>query len=79
MTTNRLAKSEQEPKFDRKSWSPEQHCAHANRQLIENGTNEYRRKMGLFPVKWVLVNDRVTITEGEPRLPVQIPHYGADA
>lgn len=60
MITNRLAKSA-EPAFDRSKWTLKEHCDHANAQLILNETNEYRRRIGLFPVKWVIRDNRVMI------------------
>jgi hypothetical protein len=58
MTTNRLAKSA-DPVLDRKSWSLQEHCEYANAQLILKNVNEDRRKLGLFPVRWVIRNLRV--------------------
>jgi hypothetical protein len=63
MTTNRLAKAA-EPIDDRKNWSLERHCAHANQLMVDQGVHEYRRAKGMFPIHWVVRDGRVVI---EPR------------
>lgn len=60
MTTNRLAKSS-EPAFDRSNWTLQQHCEHANAQLILNDVNIGRRAKGLPAVRWVIEGKRVVM------------------
>jgi hypothetical protein len=48
-----------EPYESRSSWTLQQHCDHANAQLILKDINPYRRRMGLPPVHWVIRNGRV--------------------
>jgi hypothetical protein len=59
MTTNRLAKSEVDPVFDRSKWSLQEHCDYANAQLILKGINDERRMKGMGPVHWVIRDNRV--------------------
>jgi hypothetical protein len=61
MTTNRLAKSEVDPVFDRSKWSLQEHCDYANAQMILKGIPEERRMKGMFPVRWVIRDGRVVI------------------
>ena len=63
MTTNRLAKSEQQPAFDRGKWTLQEHCEYANAQLILKGINEERRVKGMPAVHWVIREGRVMIAE----------------
>jgi hypothetical protein len=60
MTTNRLAKAA-EPLDDRSKWTLHEHCEYANAQIILKGINDERRMKGLFPVKWVIRDNRVVI------------------
>lgn len=50
-----------DPAFDRSKWTLQEHCEHANAQLILNEGNETRRKRGLPPVRWVIRDGRVVI------------------
>jgi len=59
MRTNPLMKAK-DPVFDRSNWTLQEHCEHANAQLILKETNQYRRKMGAPPVKWIIADGRVT-------------------
>jgi hypothetical protein len=48
-----------EPYESRSSWTLQQHCDHANAQLILKDINPDRQRMGLPPVHWVIRNGRV--------------------
>jgi hypothetical protein len=50
-----------DPAFNRSSWTLHEHCEYANAQLILKGINDERRMKGLFPVKWVIRDNRVVI------------------
>jgi hypothetical protein len=44
---------------ERSSWSLQEHCDHANAQLVLKNVNEDRRKQRLPPVRWSIRNGRV--------------------
>lgn len=50
-------------KQDRSKWSLAAHCEYANAQMILKDIPEYRRKKGLGPVKWVVRDGRVVLTD----------------
>lgn len=59
MSINPLRKATAEATESRSSWTPQQHCDHANAQLILKDVNPDRRRTGLPPVHWVIRNGRV--------------------
>ena len=52
-----------DPKIDRSNWSLQEHCDYANAQMILKDIPEYRRRKGLGPVKWVIRDNRVVLTD----------------
>jgi hypothetical protein len=50
-----------EPRIDRSNWSLHEHCEYANAQLILKETNNYRRKIGAPPVRWVISGGRIAM------------------
>ena len=59
MTNPLKGNGEQQP--SRKWWSAQQHCDHANQQIVEKRINEDRSAKGMFPVHWVVRDGMVKI------------------
>ena len=60
MSANPL-KSVETAENDRSKWTPQEHCDHANAQLILKGIHDERRAKGYDPVKWVVIDRRVVM------------------
>jgi hypothetical protein len=61
MSINPLGKATTEATESRSGWTLQEHCEHANAQLILKNVNEDRRKKGLGPVHWIIRDGRVSI------------------
>jgi hypothetical protein len=59
MGSNPLKKALSESAYERSGWTIQEHCEHANAQLILNNVNEDRMRKGIPPVHWVIRGGRV--------------------